>query len=139
MKKWTLPILATVLALFGAVTLFMSTAVLLDLFGMREREGNYVPFVVGTNFICCLLYLPAAYGVFAARAWSVPLLLGTAFLLVVALAGLLLHIKAGGIYETKTVGALVFRLLLTLLFAGLGSRALSIHRNNQFPGTYHHS
>lgn len=139
MKKWSLPILATVLAFFGAGTLFMSTAVMLDLFGIREREGNYVPFVVGTNFICSLLYLPAAYGLFTARGWSVPLLLVTAFLLVVAFAGLLLHIKAGGIYETKTVGALLFRLLLTLLFAWLGFRALSTHRKSQFPGTYHHS
>jgi hypothetical protein len=31
--------------------------------------------------------------------------------------GLFIHISAGGIDETKTVGALFFRIVLTLLFA----------------------
>ena len=35
-------VLAVVLLLFGALTLFLSTSVIFDLFGVRAREGNYV-------------------------------------------------------------------------------------------------
>jgi hypothetical protein len=46
MKKtllYTLPILLTG---FGLLTLFLSTSVIFDLFGIRAKEGNYVLFVV---------------------------------------------------------------------------------------------
>jgi hypothetical protein len=48
-----------VIIAFGALTLFLSTSVLLDLFGIRERESPYVPAVVVANLIASLLYLPA--------------------------------------------------------------------------------
>jgi len=34
-----------VLAVFGLVTLFLSSSVIFDLFGVRAIEGNYVLFV----------------------------------------------------------------------------------------------
>lgn len=112
--------IAVVLALFGAVTLFMSSAVIFDLFGIREREGNYVLFVVVANFACSLLYLPAAYGLYKGRRWAVTLLGIALLVLITAFAGLLLHIQSGGLYETKTIGALFFRIALTGVFAVLG-------------------
>lgn len=116
--------MAIVLALFGAVTLFMSTSVLFDLFGIREREGAYVPFVVVANFACSLLYLAAAWGWYIGRRWAVTLLAVALVVLVAAFAGLLLHIRSGGLYETKTVGAMVFRTVLTGLFVYLAHRSL---------------
>lgn len=117
--------MAIVLALFGALTLFMSTAVVFDLFGVREKQGAYVLFVVVTNGACSLLYLPAAWGLYRRRRWAVTLLGLAAGLLLLAFGGLFFHIQAGKPYETKTVVALLFRLVLTGLLAGLGSRALS--------------
>ncbi|MBK6754688.1 MAG: hypothetical protein IPG69_14160 [Flavobacteriales bacterium] len=58
-------VLATVLLLFGALTLFLSTSVIFDLFGVRAREGNYVLVVVWANFIASVLYVLAAGGVIA--------------------------------------------------------------------------
>ena len=123
--------IAVLLAVFGFITLFMSTAVIFDLFGIREKEGNYVPFVVGSNFIASLLYLPAAFGLFKRKNWSVMLLMIAVVLLTLTFVALLFHIKAGGIYETKTIAALLFRILITVVVMLTGSRMISGIRNKQ--------
>ncbi|HLT50779.1 MAG TPA: hypothetical protein VKZ93_02415 [Arenibacter sp.] len=53
---------AVILIGFGLLTLFLSTSVIFDLFDIRAKQGNYVLFVVWSNFICSMLYLFAAYG-----------------------------------------------------------------------------
>ncbi len=116
--KRTLPyLLASVLATFGLLTLFLSSSILFDLFGIRAKEGNYVLFVVWANFICSLLYLAAAYGLVKLMSWPYKILMIAVAVLFIAFADLLIHINRGGLYETKTIGALVFRISVTLLFA----------------------
>jgi len=116
MKK-TLPyLLASVLATFGLLTLFLSSSVVFDLFGIRAKEGNYVLFVVWANFISSLLYLVAVYGIIKNKKWTVPVLGASAIILILASTGLIFHIKAGGLYEVKTIGAIIFRTLLTFVF-----------------------
>lgn len=122
MKKYKFVLLAVLLGLFGFATLFLSTSVLFDLFGFREKEGNFLWFVVGTNFACSLLYIPAAYGFYKQKRWTVPLLVSAALLLLVALVMLVVYINSGGIYENKTIGALVFRLALTIALAFFAGR-----------------
>lgn len=114
MKKNTL--FAILLALFGVLTLFLSTSVIFDLFGIRTREGNYVLFVVWSNFISSLLYLFASYGFFTTNKITVKLLGLSTIILLIALIGLFYHIKIGGLYETKTIGAMVFRISITFIF-----------------------
>lgn len=118
MRKNLHQALAALLVAFALLTLFLSGSVIFDLFGIRAREGNYVPFVVWANFLCSLTYLVAAYGLYRRKKWPVQLLLAAAGVLVLAFFGLLLHIDAGGLYETKTVFALPFRTAVTLAFAG---------------------
>lgn len=118
MKKHLHQLMALLLAAFALLTLFLSGSVIFDLFGIRAQEGNYVPFVVWANFLCSLLYLGAAYGLLQKARWAVRLLLAAAGLLLLAFIGLLVHINAGGLYETKTLFALLFRAGLTLAFAG---------------------
>lgn len=127
MKKrhWTRIILGIIIALFGALTLFLSSAVLLDLFGVRERESPFVHAVVVGNLIASLLYLPTSYGMLTNRRWTM-LLLTVAISVLVASALLLgLHIAADGEYRTATIGALAFRILLTAIFLGLAKWSLS--------------
>lgn len=108
---------ATILAAFGFITLFMSSSVIFDLFGIRAKEGNYVLFVVISNFIAGILYLFAAFGLVNNNKWTTkPLYLSLA-VLIAAYVGLFLHINTGGIYETKTIGAMAFRIALTIVFA----------------------
>ncbi|MDZ4807438.1 MAG: hypothetical protein SGI96_04130 [Bacteroidota bacterium] len=116
MKKVFPYIVVISLVGFGLLTLFLSISVILDLFGIRAREGNYVLFVVWSNFICSILYLFAAYGFIKSRKWTTILLGISTLMLIAAFIGLNIHASSGGIYETKTIGAMIFRILVTLVF-----------------------
>lgn len=119
MKRALPYLLATVLTVFGLLTLFLSSSIILDLFGIRAREGNYVLFVVWANFISSVLYLSAAYGFINAKKWTVRPLVISLVILIVTFIGLLIHVGTGGIYETKTIGAMIFRIVVTLIFTVL--------------------
>lgn len=112
-------IIAIVLIAFALLTIFMSSSVLFDWFGIRAKEGNYVPFIVKTNLTMGFVYLIAAYGFIKSKSWAFWLMLSAALFLFFAFAGFYIHIHSGGIYETKTIGAMAFRIAFTLLFAGL--------------------
>jgi hypothetical protein len=116
MKKIIGYLSGTLIGAFALLTLFLSTSVILDLFGVRAKEGNYVLFVVWANFICSLIYLFSAYGFFTMKTWTSKTLALSVLILVLAIAGLFIHINAGGIYETKTVKALIFRISLSTVF-----------------------
>ena len=107
---------AAVLLLFAILTLFMSSSVLFDLFGIREREGNYVAFVVWANFFASLLYIAAVYGLATKQKWTTLILGSSLIMLVVTFLAFLYHIRGGGLYETKTIGALIFRIGVTGFF-----------------------
>jgi hypothetical protein len=117
MKRTFIIIIAVALFLFGSLTLFLSGSVIFDLFGIREKEGNYVLLVVWANFISSILYLVAAYGLFKMKKSSVWLLVVSVFILVAAFTGLKIHINDGGLYEAKTVNAMLFRIGLTVFIA----------------------
>jgi hypothetical protein len=125
MKPIVLFLAGFVIALFGIVTLFMSTSVIFGLFDIREQEGNYVLFVVIANFICAFLYLAAAYGFFIKKKWTTMVLNFAVAVLVITFIGLGIHIYSGGIYEHKTVAAMIFRTLLTMGFALISFKYIS--------------
>ena len=103
------------LLLIGVLTLFMSSSVIFEWFGIREKEGNYVGGIVWANLICSLLYLIAAYGIIRNQIWvRFPLTIAL-LILILAYVGLFIHINNGGLYETKTVGAMAFRLGITAI------------------------
>ena len=117
MKKILPYLFAIILAGFGLLTLFLSTSVIFDLFGIRAKEGNYVLFVVWSNFISSILYLFAAYGFIKSKKWTTTLLGISTLILIGAFVGLKIHASLGGIYEEKTIGAMIFRISVTLVFA----------------------
>lgn len=119
MKPIILKAAAVIITLFALITLFMSTSVIFDLFGIREKEGNYVLFVVVSNFIAGFMYLFAAYGLFTEKKWTTKLLLITTTLLIVSFVGLLIHANTGGIYEQKTIKAMLSRIAITSAFTGI--------------------
>lgn len=73
-------------------------------------------FIVWANFISSLLYLISAYGFLKIKSWTFKALSVATVILVVALIGLFIHIYSGGIYETKTVFAMLFRISVTIAF-----------------------
>lgn len=117
MNKYILYTSAVILAAFALLTLFLSTSVIFDLFGIREKEGNYVHFVVWSNFISSILYLFASYGFIKSKKWTATLIGISTIILIAAFIGLQIHANSGGIYETKTIGAMIFRITITLAFA----------------------
>ncbi len=127
--KTTLKISAILLTLFALITVFMSGSVIFDLFGIREKEGNYVLFIVITNFICGFIYLAAAYGLFFGRTWTTRLLVFATSILTISFVGLIWHISSGGIYEQQTVKAMLFRIAITAVFAGLSWRFTSAEKD----------
>lgn len=116
MKNILKYIAVAILTGFGLLTLFLSTSILLDLFGVREKEGNYVLFVVWANFISGLIYLTAVYGFLKMKKWTTKLLASSFLILLITFIGFLFYINSGGIHEIKTIGALVFRMVLTVIF-----------------------
>lgn len=127
--KTTLKISAILLTLFALITVFMSGSVIFDLFGIREKEGNYVLFIVITNFICGFIYLAAAYGLFFGRTWTTRLLVLATSILTISFVGLIWHISSGGIYEQQTVKAMLFRIAITAVFVGLSWRFTSVEKD----------
>ncbi len=117
MKKAIPYFLAIILAAFGLLTLFLSSSVIFDLFGIRAKEGNFVPFIVWANFACSILYLFAVYGFLTGKIWTTLILAISVLILIMALIGLFIHIRSGGLYETKTIVAMVFRIGITAVFA----------------------
>ncbi len=112
-------ILATILVLFGLLTLFLTSSIFFDCCGIREKEGNYVLSIVWVNFIASLLYLASAYGILQRKNWYVKLLFLAVGVLVIGQIFFFAHVINGGLYETKTVGAMIFRIAFTVLLAFL--------------------
>ena len=116
MKKISSIVQVTILSIFGFLTLFLSTSVILDLFGIREKEGNFIMFIVWANFLSAIIYLLSAYGIMKNKKWSTSLLSLSTIILLTALVGLFVHISLGGVFEIKTVYGMIFRTLITLIF-----------------------
>lgn len=130
MNKAILKISSIVLALFALITLFMSSSVIFDLFGIREKEGNYVLFVVISNFIAGFLYLSAAYGLLFQKKWTTSILLFTTIILIASFIGLLIHSYIGGLYEQKTIKAMLLRISITGLYTIISWFYIS--KNNKY-------
>lgn len=131
-RKMTITVTALILAVFAMLTLFLSSAVIFDWFGIRATEGNYVLFIVWANFACSLLYLIAVYGFFKRKKWTFWVLITALLILTVAFIALQFYIHNGGIYEAKTIKAMLFRILVTLGFSLLAYFNIHTQRlNNQ--------
>ena len=115
---------------FALLTLFLSSSVIFDWFGIRGKEGNYVLLVVWANFISSILYLAAAYGFLKQKKLTFKILNLSASILIMALVGLFIHINSGGLYETKTSGAMIFRIIVTLAFVLLAYLKFIKNENN---------
>ena len=116
MKKIIIYLVIAILAGFGLLTLFLSTSVIFDLFDVRAKEGNYVLFIVWSNFISSFLYLFSVYGLLTSKKWTFRTLGLATLILALAFIGFIFYIQSGGIHESKTVGAMIFRIALTFGF-----------------------
>lgn len=108
--------LITAMGFISFVTLFLTLSIFFDLFGIREKEGNYVPMVVLANFISMIFYLIALWGLLMWKKWVPKVLLINLIFLVGGFIALFLHIYIGGLYEDKTINAMIFRISIAAIF-----------------------
>lgn len=113
MKKYIKIVTIIFLLAFGGLTVSLTSSVLLDLFGIRQKEGNFVPFIVWINLVSGIAYIISALGIIKSAKWAFPLLLINVVLLVVGIVALYFHIQAGGLYKMETVKGMVFRAVST--------------------------
>lgn len=119
MNDKALKISGTVLGLFGILSLFISTSVILDFFGMREREGDSVFFIVYINFLSSFAYLFCSYGFLTKKKWTTKVLFATLAILLASYIGLICYIQAGNEIELLLIIVMLIRVSLTIIFAGL--------------------
>lgn len=113
-------IYSVVLTLFGGLSLFMTLSIIFDLFGIRAMEGNYVLFIVYANLICAVIYLFAAYAVWKSPEYGAYSMALASLILILAFVALQIYINKDGIYEVKTVKAMIFRTMITVVMSALG-------------------
>lgn len=114
MKKQLPIIISVFLILFGVITIFIGSSTLLDLFNIRAKQGNYIPFVVRGSVVSGFMYIIAAIGVFKKQQWALNFLIAASILLIITFIAFLIHIKSGKVYEIKTIYALSFRTIITI-------------------------
>ena len=106
-----------ILIVFGLLTLFMSTSVTFDLFGMRAGHEHFVPFVVYANMFCGLLYVLSAYRLIRKQSGAGKLLFLAIGILIVTFIAFSIYVYQGGDHDQKTFYALGFRTAVTALLA----------------------
>lgn len=117
------------LTFFGGLSVFLTLSIIFDWLGIREKEGNYVLFIVYANLICGIIYLIAAYANFIKFKKTYLLLTVAIGVLLAAFIALLFYVNSGGIHEEKTIGAMLFRIGITIGFTLLSF--YTINKNNK--------
>lgn len=110
---------SVLLTIFGVISVFLTLSIVFDWFGIRELEGDYVSFIVYANLLCGILYIYAA-----SVGWKKPkraanTLALALIVLVVGFVWLQVYIDNGGVYEAKTIKAMIFRITFTAIMAAL--------------------
>lgn len=131
MKKTSKYLPAIFLTLFGLLTIYLSGSIIFNLFGMREKQGNYVDFVIWANFICGFIYLGAAYGFIQSKKWTVGVLGLAILLLFITAIAFYNHVSSGGIYKEITFKALIFRFSITTILASVAWFTINKKNNNK--------
>jgi lysylphosphatidylglycerol synthetase-like protein (DUF2156 family) len=116
-KNIIITLSAIFLGVFALFTFYLSSAIIFDWFGIRAKQGNYVLFIVWTNFICSILYLFAVYGFIKRAKWTFGTLIIALVILILTFIAFQFYIHNGGVYQDKTIKALIFRMLVTLSFS----------------------
>jgi hypothetical protein len=116
--RW-IPVVAVVAVLFGLLTLKSGGLTLFVDGPDRAAAGNYVPFVLWFNFLAGFVYIIAGFGLFLWRKWAISLAMTLFVATLVVFIGLGAHIWFGGLYELRTVKAMILRTSVWMVIAFL--------------------
>ena len=121
-----LNVLVVVALIFGIATVISGGQVL---FGPEEKRiaaGNYVPFVLWFNFFAGFVYVVAAVGLFKGAKWGSYLAIAIAASTALIFLAFGVHILMDGVFELRTVGAMVLRTGVWVFIACVARQKLLI-------------
>lgn len=106
---WGLKAAGTIGMVFGLLTISSGGTALFGGEAARAAVGNAVPFVLWFNFVAGFAYVLAGLGLLLNRSWAVWLSIAIAVATLLVLAAFGLHVAGGGLYEMRTVVAMLLR------------------------------
>ena len=118
---WIISVLAVV---FGLLTLKSGGEVLFIDGAGRESAGNFVPYVLWSNFALGFLYIIAGIGIWLQRRWAVWLALFILGVTLMVFAAFGVHILQGGLFEQRTVGAMILRSVVWAVISAFAYRKI---------------
>ncbi len=107
-------------ALFGAVTVAAGGRVLFGGDASRAAAGATVSFVLWFNFLAGFCYVVAGVGLWFRQRWAVALSALIALTTLIVFAAFGVHVFNGGEFESRTVAAMIFRVLVWTGIAWVG-------------------
>jgi hypothetical protein len=121
---WSLRAAAMVGMVFGLLTIVSGGNALFGGAAARAAVGDAVPFVLWFNFTVGFAYVAAGAGLLFLRRWglwlSVAILIATVFVFI----AFGVHVQRGGLYEMRTVGAMILRVFVWAMITFLARRSL---------------
>ncbi|MEP1535652.1 MAG: hypothetical protein ABJQ34_19900 [Paracoccaceae bacterium] len=100
---------AVVAIVFGVLTVFSGGLALFGGDDARASVGDAVPFVLWFNFLAGFAYVVAGIGLFLRHQPAVWLSIGIAVATALVGVALSVHVLQGGLFEMRTVGAMILR------------------------------
>ena len=125
--RWA-AILALVAIVFGIVTIIVGGKTLFGGTKVRIAAGNIVPFVLWFNFVAGFAYVIAGLGLFWWKRWAAQLSAAIAVATMDVFIAFGIHIFLGGMFEGRTVGAMIFRSAVWIAIAASACRTLGCFR-----------
>ena len=115
---------ALVAITFGIVTIIVGGKTLFA--GAEERAaiGNIVPFVLWFNFAAGFAYVIAGFGLFLWKRWAAQLSAAIAVATIALFIAFVIYIFLGGMFEVRTVGAMIIRSVVWIVIAASACRAI---------------
>jgi len=94
---------------FGVLTVVSGGLALFGGPAAQAAAGNSVPFVLWFNFLSGFVYALAGIGIALRKPWGSTLSIALALAIITVFALLGWHVFRGGVYEIRTIAAMVFR------------------------------
>jgi hypothetical protein len=128
--RWA-AILALVAAIFGIVTIIVGGKTLFGGAEERTAAGNIVPFVLWFNFVAGFAYVIAGVGLFLWRRWAAQLSAAIAAATIAVFIAFGAYIFLGGVFESRTVGAMIIRSTVWIIIAASACRTLGCFQRDK--------
>jgi hypothetical protein len=125
--RWA-TIVALVAIIFGIVTIVVGGKTLFGGADERAAAGNIVPFVLWFNFVAGFAYVIAGVGLFWWKRWAAQLSAAIAIATMAVFIAFGIHIFLGGMFEGRTVGAMIIRSAVWIAIAASACRTLGCFR-----------